>query len=91
MPQTLGQHLALRRYTKGCTQKEVAVLIGVNEWTYSNWENNRNEPMIRMWPKVIRFLGYDPSDAPKSDGEALTALRPSLWSIEEKACPGSGL
>lgn len=47
------------------------MLIGVNEWTYSLWENDRNLPMIRMWPKVIGFLGYDPNPAPANDGEEI--------------------
>lgn len=59
----------------GRTQKEVAALLSVNEWTYLLWEGDRNEPMIRMWPKVIGFLGYDPNGEPRTDGEALIALR----------------
>lgn len=49
--------------------------MGINEWTYFLWEGDRNEPMIRMWPKVIGFLGYDPNGEPQTDGEALLALR----------------
>lgn len=59
----------------GRTQKEVATLLNVNEWTYLLWEGDRNEPTIRMWPKLIGFLGYDPNCEPKTDGEALMALR----------------
>jgi DNA-binding XRE family transcriptional regulator len=27
-----------------------------------NWENNRNEPVIRSIPKIIELLGYVPFD-----------------------------
>lgn len=71
----MGDHLLKRRLELGLFQKEAASSIGINEWTYLLWENDRNRPMIRMWPKIIGFLGYDPHGEPRSDSEEITYLR----------------
>ncbi len=39
------------------------------------WEKGRSCPEIRFWPAIIHFLGYDPSPAPKTTAERLTAAR----------------
>ena len=52
--------------------------LGINEWTYHKWEANENVPMIRMWPRVIEFLGYDPYGAPTTTADALCAKRRSM-------------
>lgn len=41
-------------------QKHVANLIGVCEDSITGWENNRNDPSIVYYPKIIQFLGYVP-------------------------------
>ena len=35
--------------------------MGVNTWTLGNWEKGYTKPALRFWPKIIDFLGYDPS------------------------------
>ena len=72
---TLGDHLKKQRLTLALFQKDVALLLGVNEWTYHKWETNKTEPIISMYPKVIEFLGYDPFPEPQTVGERFYAYR----------------
>ena len=74
-PATLGDHLLKRRVTLGLRQKEVAKTIGVSSWTYLLWEQDKTKPEIRYWPKIISFLGVDPSPPPTTLGEKLKAYR----------------
>jgi transcriptional regulator with XRE-family HTH domain len=56
----------------------VARILGVDESTVTNWEKNRTSPALRVVPKIIEFLGYDPM--PKSSdasGERLSQYRRS--------------
>lgn len=76
-PTTLGEHLKKRRYVLGLFQKQVAARLRINEWTFLNWERDRTEPPVRLWPRIINFLGYYPS-VPRSVGEQLLARRRSL-------------
>ncbi len=59
-------------------QKDVAQQAGVNEWTYLLWEHDRTFPNIRMWPTVIRFLGYYPFPKPQTLSNRLIAFRRRL-------------
>ena len=72
---TLGDHLKKRRLTLQQFQKGVSLRLGINEWTYHNWETNKNEPFINMYPKVIEFLGYYPFPEPKTLGERILSYR----------------
>ena len=74
-PETLGDHLMKRRVGLGLFQKDVAQQLGVNEWTYLLWEHDRTFPNIRMWPRVIRFLGYYPFPKPQTLSDRLIAFR----------------
>ena len=65
-PSTLGEHLLKRRVTQGLLQEDVAKVMGVNPWTYLLWEQGRSNPEMRYWPKIISFLGSDPSPPPVS-------------------------
>jgi DNA-binding XRE family transcriptional regulator len=47
-------------------QIEVANIIGVCEDSITLWENNRNEPSIIYYPKIIQFLGYVPFEVDDS-------------------------
>lgn len=47
-------------------QKDLANFIGVCEDSITLWENNRNEPSIIYYPKIIQFLGYVPFDVDDS-------------------------
>jgi DNA-binding XRE family transcriptional regulator len=44
--ETLGDHLRKRRLDLGLLQKEVGSIIGVDETTIYNWENNRASPSL---------------------------------------------
>ena len=73
---TLGDHLRKKRLDLGLLQRDVGQKIGVDESTIYNWENNRSYPNLYALPKVIRFLGYDPSyTTPKTIGQKLLAYR----------------
>ena len=57
---TLGDHIRKRRIETNRMQQDVAALIGVSEDCVTNWENNRFQPQIQFYPKIISFLGYYP-------------------------------
>jgi transcriptional regulator with XRE-family HTH domain len=59
-PTTIGEKLKNKRLELGLLQKDVASIIGVCEDSITLWENNRNEPSIIHYPKLIHFLGYVP-------------------------------
>lgn len=72
---TLGDHLKKRRLLLQQFQKEVSLHLGVNEWTYGNWENDRAEPTVRMFPKILSFLEYYPFAEPQTLGERILKYR----------------
>lgn len=41
-------------------QKDVAEILKVDEQSIIHWENNVAEPMIRYFPNITSFLGYEP-------------------------------
>ena len=40
-----------------------------------NWEKGYRDPEIRLWPKIVEFLGDDPSPTPRTTAEKLKAIR----------------
>ena len=50
-------------------QVDAADLMGINQWTYLTWEQDKTYPAIRMLPRVIKFLGYYPFRSPETLGE----------------------
>ena len=77
-PKTIGEHIKKRRLELGLFQMQVAAIIGVDECTVTNWEKNRTTPMLWTFPKIIEFLGYDPSFGDASTiGEKLLRYRKS--------------
>lgn len=60
-PKTLGDHIKRRRLELSLFQRDVAKLLVVDTSTVTNWEKNRTTPTLRCMPKIIEFLGYDPS------------------------------
>ena len=70
-PQTLGEHLLKRRHETELLQRQVALRLGVNTWTYINWETDQTTPIIGHYPAIFRFLGYDPFPGPKTLPEKL--------------------
>lgn len=59
-PSTLGEFIRNRRIELGLFQKDLAQQFEVSEDCITNWENNRSNPQIQFYPKIIRFLGYNP-------------------------------
>jgi transcriptional regulator with XRE-family HTH domain len=74
---TLGDHLRKRRLDLGLLQREVAAQISVAKDTISNWEGNATSPDLRMVPRIMRFLGYEPERRNVSPGDRLLACRRS--------------
>jgi DNA-binding transcriptional regulator YiaG len=77
-PVTLGDHIRKRRYELGLFQDEVASRLGVGVHTLVTWERNQAEPAVRLVPKIIAFLGYNPFPKPTTLGERIVARRRSL-------------
>lgn len=59
---TIGDHIRKVRLDRGLLQKEVAETLVVSEDTIVNWENNNSTLMIKYMPKIINFLGYQPTE-----------------------------
>ena len=55
---TIGDHLRKKRLDLKLLRKDVARIIGCDECSIWNWENNYNEPALKFIPKIIKFLGY---------------------------------
>ena len=73
-----NDHLKRRRMDLRMQQKHLATALGVSPWTLRLWETGRTEPMVRQWPGIIRFLGYDPAPVPISLSARLKAARRRL-------------
>jgi len=56
----IGDHIRKRRLDLGLFQKDVALAIGVDTCTITNWEKGHSEPELRVIPMIIDFLGYEP-------------------------------
>jgi transcriptional regulator with XRE-family HTH domain len=73
---TLGDHLRKRRLDLKLLQRQVALVLGVDEATIWNWENNRSSPKLRCIPTIIKFLGYVPLNTrAKTFGEKIVNYR----------------
>jgi DNA-binding XRE family transcriptional regulator len=62
----------------GLFQRDVAKRLGIGVFTYLTWEKERKVPFNRYWPKIVDFLGSDPSPAPQALGERIKAKRREL-------------
>ena len=60
---TLGDHIRKRRLDLGLHQKDIAVVVNATTPTITNWEKNRCDPALRVIPKIIKFLGYNPQES----------------------------
>jgi DNA-binding XRE family transcriptional regulator len=70
---TLGDHLRKRFYDLDIQQKQAARLIAASEGSLIRWVKGCVAPTLPFWPRLIRFLGYDPR--PASDGIGATLIR----------------
>ncbi|PIU56435.1 MAG: transcriptional regulator [Chloroflexi bacterium CG07_land_8_20_14_0_80_45_17] len=81
---TLGDHLRKKRLNLKLLQREVALILGVEEATIWNWEKNRTSPPVRYLPRIIKFLGYSPfENSPQTLGQRVLNYR-RLYGITQK-------
>jgi DNA-binding transcriptional regulator YiaG len=59
--QQVGDHLKAKRMDLGCSQPRLAGVLQVTVGTLQSWESGDRAPMVRNWPRIIEFLGYDPT------------------------------
>jgi DNA-binding XRE family transcriptional regulator len=77
-PQTLGEHLKKGRKELGLFQREAAEQMGIETWTYINWEKDKTAPVAARFRPVVEFLGYDPTPEAKTLRERLETKRRTL-------------
>ena len=58
-PQTVGDHLRMRRPAPKLRQKQVADRLRCDQATIYNWEANGAHPRLDYMPAVVQFLGYN--------------------------------
>jgi len=71
----LGDHIRKKRLELGLFQRDAAEQIGVDPTTIWNWESHKSSPQVHDRPRIIEFLGYDPSPEPSTLAEKLLAAR----------------
>jgi site-specific DNA recombinase len=82
-PETVGDHLRLRRLKLKLFQNDVAKRLGVDKASIFNWEKNATQPGFEHMPAVIEFLGYNPLPPAKSWAERLVRGRTALGLSQE--------
>lgn len=70
-PDIIGEHIRKKRVESGLLQKDLAVLFDTCEDTITSWESRQGKPIISVYPKIIRFLGYYPYNHPLDTAEGL--------------------
>jgi transcriptional regulator with XRE-family HTH domain len=87
----VGEHLKRARLDRGIQQRDAAREIGCDPGTLLNWEKGRVVPDVRFWPKILRFLGYDPRPEPEAlVGGSGRGVKPRA-SPRKRLPAGSGL
>lgn len=64
---TIADHLLKSRLDLHIFQSELAIRIGVSSDTITYWENGRTIPHIQHIPRIITFLGYNPTPVDKEN------------------------
>jgi len=60
-PETVGDHVRKRRLLLKLTQKAVAQILKVSQFSIINWERGDFQPTrAPTLHRIIEFLGYDP-------------------------------
>jgi transcriptional regulator with XRE-family HTH domain len=86
----IGHHILKRRLDLGLPQEEAASQLGVHPGGLENWEYGRTTPADRFMAAVIRFLGYNPSPAPRTMGDRVAYERVARgWSRKRLASKAS--
>ena len=73
---SIGDNIKKKRLERQLTQLQLARLIGVEETSIYNWENNRSKPKVYLLPKIIEFWGYVPFELPmETIGDRIKSYR----------------
>lgn len=75
----------------GLLQKDLAAILGVSTESVFHWETGVYEPANRHWPKIIEFLGFDPSCEPRTFRELILAVQRKTGFSQEKLAGKLGL
>ena len=75
---TLGDHIKSRRLALGLFQKQLANDLRTDETTLFRWERGTAKPQIHYFPRILKFLGYDPFPVALSLADKLRAARRTL-------------
>ena len=72
----LGPLLLLKRVDSDKTLKETSRKLGICHQTLFKWEHGIRAPQIKLYPKIVAYLGYDPwANASLGFGERLRQAR----------------
>jgi site-specific DNA recombinase len=77
-PETVGDHIRVRRLGLKLLQREVAQRLGVKETSIYTWESNSGQPSHEYMPAIIKFLGYNPLPPAKNWADRLVRGRTTL-------------
>jgi len=83
-PATIGEKLRNKRLELGLLQIDVAKITSVSEDSITLWGNNRNEPSVIYYPKIIQFLGYVPFNIDTSTFWGQIKLYRYLYGLSQK-------
>ena len=86
-PQTVGDHIRERRLLLKLTQKALASVLKVSQFSIINWELGRFQPTkASTLHRIIEFLGYDPLPKGQTIPERLRQKRRLMgWGQRELA------
>ncbi len=65
--------------------------LGVGIETYFLWEKDQTLPVVRYYPAIFGFLGYDPFPPPTTLPERIAAQRRRLGLTIKKAAEKAGV
>ena len=88
---TIGDHILKRRLEMGATQREVALLICCDPISIYHWEKNQNQPYVKHYPAIIKFLGYNPLPKGNTIGEKILYCRMTLGLSRKKLAKRLGV
>jgi len=60
-PRTIGEHIKKRRLELHLFQSDLAKLFGVDPMTIVNWEQGHYPPASWLRPRIIDWLGHEPT------------------------------
>ena len=86
-PQTVGDHIRKRRLLLKLTQKALASVLKVSQFSITNWERGNVQPRkASAVHRIIEFLGYDPLPKGQTIPERLRQQRRLMgWGQRELA------